>query len=144
MRIDLQIDSAQLLLRLQNGQRRLAYGVVNAINNTAKRIQDAERRRVEEEFTVRKKDFIRREAAIINPFASLRQARAFAEIAVGQKSRLLLSAFERGAERKFVDDEQSFRNPVRKGSRPNGHKAGRRFLPNTVITYMRWRHWMGQ
>jgi len=35
-----------------HGQRRLAYAVVNAINNTAKRIQQAERRRVEEEFTV--------------------------------------------------------------------------------------------
>ena len=34
MRIDLQIDSTELVLRLQNGQRRLAYAVVNAINNT--------------------------------------------------------------------------------------------------------------
>ena len=43
MRIDLKIDSAPLVLRLQNGQRRLAYAVVDAINNTAKRIQTAER-----------------------------------------------------------------------------------------------------
>ena len=100
MRIDLQIDSAPLVLRLRNGQRRLAYAVVNAINNTAKRIQEAERRRVEQEFTVRRHDFIRREAAIIKPFANVRQARAYAEISVGQKPRLLLSAFERGAERK--------------------------------------------
>jgi len=113
MNINLEIDSAQLVLRLQNGQRRLAYAVVNAINNTAKRIQDAERRRVEEEFTVRKKDFIRREAAIIKPFASVRQARAFAEIAVGQKPRLLLSAFERGAERKpFTPSARSVAEPV--------------------------------
>ncbi|MFH1689976.1 MAG: hypothetical protein ABIE42_07030 [Candidatus Eisenbacteria bacterium] len=83
MRIDLQIDSAQLILRLRNGQRRLAYAAVNAINNTAKRIQAAERRRVEEEFTDRKTEFIRREAAIIKPFASVRQGRAFAEISVG-------------------------------------------------------------
>jgi len=100
MKINLQIDSAQLLLRLRNGQRRLAYAAVNAVNNTAKRIQAAERRRVEEEFTVRKKEFIRREAAIIKPFASVKQGRAFAEISVGQKPRLLLSAFERGAMRK--------------------------------------------
>jgi len=113
MRIDLQIDSASLVLRLRNGQRRLAYAVVNAINNTAKRIQDAERRRVEEEFTVRKKDFIRREAAIIKPFASVRQARAFVEIAVGQKPRLLLSAFERGAERKpFTPAARRVAEPV--------------------------------
>jgi len=100
MRIDLKIDSAPLVLRLRNGQRRLAYAVVNAINNTAKRIQEAERRRVEDEFTVRKKDFIRREAAIIKPFANVRQGRPYAEISVGQKPRLLLSAFERGGERK--------------------------------------------
>lgn len=113
MTIDLKIDATALVLRLQNGQRRLAYAVVNAINNTAKRIQDAERRHVEEEFTVRKKDFIRREAAIIKPFASVRQGRPYAEIAVGQKPRLLLSAFERGAERKpFTPSAQSVAEPV--------------------------------
>jgi len=100
MRIDLQIDSAPLVLRLQNGQRRLAYAVVNAINNTAKRIQAVERRRVEEEFTIRKKEFILRQAAVIKPFANVKQGRPYAEIGVGQKPRLLLSAFERGAERK--------------------------------------------
>ena len=113
MKINFQIDSAQLVLRLQNGQRRLAYAVVNAINNTAKRIQETERRRVEEEFTVRKKEFIRRQAAIIKPFASVRQGRAHAEIAVGQKPRLLLSAFERGAERKpFTPSARSVAEPV--------------------------------
>jgi hypothetical protein len=113
MKIDLQIDSTQLVLRLQNGQRRLAYAVVNAVNNTAKRIQMAERRRIDEEFTVRKKDFIRREAAVIKPFASVRQARAYAEIAVGQKPRLLLSAFERGAERKpFTPSARRVAEPV--------------------------------
>ena len=78
MKINLRIDSTALVLRLQNGQRRLAYAVVNAINNTAKRIQEAERRRVEEEFTVRKAQFMRREAA--KPFASVRQGRAYAEM----------------------------------------------------------------
>jgi hypothetical protein len=76
MKIDLQIDSAQLVLRLRDGERCLAYAVVNAINNTAKRIQDVERQRVEAEFTIPKKDFIRREAAVIKPFANVRQARA--------------------------------------------------------------------
>ena len=113
MRIDLTIDSTELVLRLQNGQRRLAYAVVNAINNTAKRIQAVERRRVEQEFTVRKKEFIRREAAIIKPFASVKQGRAYAEISVGRKPRLLLSAFERGAERKpFTSAAKSVAEPV--------------------------------
>ncbi len=100
MRIDLQIDSASLVLRLQGGQRRLAYATVNAINNTAKRIQAAERRRIEDEFTIRKKQFILRQAAVIKPFANVKQGRPYAEIGVGDKPRLLLSAFERGAERK--------------------------------------------
>jgi len=113
MRIDLQIDSTTLVLRLRNGERRLAYAVVNAINSTAKRIQDAERRRVEEEFTVRKKEFIRREAAVIKPFANVRQGRPYSEISVGQKPRLLLSAFERGAEREpFTPGATKVAEPV--------------------------------
>jgi len=113
MRIDVRIDSTALVLRLQNGQRRLAYAAVNAINNTAKRIQEAERRRVEEEFTIRKREFIRRQAAVIKPFANVRQGRAYAEIAVGQKPRLLLSAYERGAERKpFTPSARSVAEPV--------------------------------
>jgi hypothetical protein len=113
VKVDLTIDSAQMILRLKDGERRLAYAVVNAINNTAKRIQDAERRRVEQVFTVRKKDFMRREAAVIKPFANVRQGRAYAEIAVGQKPRLLLSAFERGAERKpFTSAARSVAEPV--------------------------------
>jgi hypothetical protein len=42
MTINLTIDSTQLVPRLQNGQRQLAYAVVNAISNTAKHIQNAE------------------------------------------------------------------------------------------------------
>ena len=113
MRIDLQIDSAPLVLRLQNGQRRLAYAVVNAINKTAKRIQAVERRHIEQEFTVRKKEFISRQAAVIKPFASVKQGRPYAEIGVGQKPRLLLSAFERGAERKpFTANARRVAEPV--------------------------------
>lgn len=99
MNIRLQVDNSQLLLRLRNGQKRLAYAVVNAINATAKDIQQAEQGRVEDEFTVRQHEFIRRQAAIIKPFASVGQGRLYAEIAVGQKKRLLLSEFEQGGQR---------------------------------------------
>lgn len=99
MQINVVMDNTQLLLRLRNGQKRLAYAAVNAVNNTLKRIQKAEQRRVTQEFTVRKDEFIKRQAAIIKPFASVKQARAFGEIAVGEKPRLLLSQFERGAKR---------------------------------------------
>jgi len=99
-RIEAKFDSTQLLLRMRNGRKRLAYAAVNAINKTAKLVQKTARERVEEEFTVRKPEFIRRQAAIIKPFASVKDARPFATISVGQKPRLLLSLFERGAERK--------------------------------------------
>jgi hypothetical protein len=37
MRIDLQIDSTRLVRRLQNGQRRRVYSVVNAIARSQRR-----------------------------------------------------------------------------------------------------------
>jgi len=43
---------------------------------------------------------MRREAAIIKPFASVKQGRPYVEISVGKKPRVLLSLFERGATRK--------------------------------------------
>ncbi len=67
MRFDLQIDSASVVRRLQNGQRRLANAVVNAINNMATRIQAVERRRIEEELAVCKKKFNHRQAAVSKP-----------------------------------------------------------------------------
>jgi len=99
VKIDCNIDSTALILRLRKGERRLAYAAVNAINKTAKRIQAEERRQLAERFTLRKTEFMQRMAAVIKPFASVKQGRAFAEISVGQKPKLLLSAFERGGER---------------------------------------------
>lgn len=99
MTINVDVDPAFLLLRLRKGEKRMAFAVVNAINRTAKRIQVAERERVKEQFTVRNEKFILREAAKIKPFASVRQSRPFAEIAVGQKRRLFLSGFETGEKR---------------------------------------------
>lgn len=97
--INFRVDQAQLIERLHKGQRRLAYAVVNAVNNTSKRIQTQARERVQQRFEVRKKTLMYRQAAIIKPFANVRQRRAHADIAVGQKPRLLLSRFERGGER---------------------------------------------
>ena len=42
MNIDVRIDSAELVLALDKGQKRLAYATVNAINSTAKLIQARE------------------------------------------------------------------------------------------------------
>lgn len=133
MEIKLNIDSAQLVRRLKNGERRFAYAVVNAINNTAKRIQQAERERLERTFTIRKRDFMLRQAAVIKPFASVSQRRPYADVSVGQKPRLLLSIFERGGERKPATPSARFvAVPVRGGpARPDFRK------PVTPALYMR-------
>lgn len=95
-KINVEIDPRGLITRLRNGEKRLAYAAVNAINNTAKEIQRAARKRVEDVFTIRKPEFMKREAAKIKPFASVKQGRAYAEVSVGDKPGLLLGMFERG------------------------------------------------
>ena len=106
--INARFDTSLLTSRMRNRHKRLAYAAVNALNNTAKRIQRELRHRVEAEFELRKKEFVLREAAKIKPFASVKQARAFVEISIGQKPRLLLSQFERGAKREPVTPGATF------------------------------------
>jgi hypothetical protein len=113
MQIDLSIDSTQLILRLKNGERRLAYAAVNAVNNTAKRIQQAEFAEVKDSFEIRKPTFFfgtpgrpGGTAARIKPFASVKQARAYADIAIAPPEgrglvnrRTLLPYYESGGPR---------------------------------------------
>lgn len=108
MRIDVKIDNRELLRRLPKGYKRLAYASVNAINHTLKRIQKVMRDRVAEEFTIRRREFMMRQAAVIKPFASVKMTRAYGEIAVGQKPRLLLSTYERGGPREPVTPGAEF------------------------------------
>lgn len=96
MRIDVRMDALPLILTLRNGERRLAYAAVKAINATAKKIQEAQQARLRREFEVRKRQFMERQVAIIKPFANVKQGRAFAEVAVGDRKRLLLERFETG------------------------------------------------
>lgn len=113
MRVDVKVDPALLILRLQNGSRRFAYAVVNAINKTARRVQEAEAEHVRGAFTIRRPAFFfgtparpGGAAARIRPFASVGQSRPFAEIAVaGPKTtgavarETLLARFEEGGTR---------------------------------------------
>ncbi len=91
-----EVDDSRLVLRLRNGSKRLAFAVANGINNTAKAIQKIERDRLSGRFTLRggSTQFLQRQAAIIRPFASATRNRAFAEISVGQRRRLLLPKYE--------------------------------------------------
>lgn len=105
MRIDVNVDRAALLSRFENGHKRLAFGVVNALNKTAKLIQTAEIQETFGELTVRQPAFIRRRAAKIT-FASVRQGRPFADIFIDssrlQGSPLLLPGLQEGGPRSPV------------------------------------------
>lgn len=113
MRIAAEIEGAEVLLALRNGEKRLAYAVVNAVNATAKRVQQAEFAHVRSAFTIRKPAFFFGStgrpggvAARISTFASVKGNRAYAEVEVAQASsiksqrRLLLSVFESGGPKK--------------------------------------------
>ena len=109
MRIDVNVDAAQLLLRMRNGEKRMAYAVVNAINDTMKQAQAEIRdEKLYRSFTVRPKGeaLLRRRVAKLD-FARVggtgRAGRAFAEIYVDatglQGGKLLLPHFEAGGPR---------------------------------------------
>jgi hypothetical protein len=97
--LNVRIDTEPLLLRLDKGTKRLAYAAVGAINATARRIQDVERQHVETKLTVRKREFVQRQIAIIKPFASVKKGLLYADVSIGQKDRLLLSLLEPGGTR---------------------------------------------
>lgn len=100
-RIEAKIDASQLQALAQHGVKRLPYAAVGAINKTLLRGQGVVRGHVRQHFTLRKPDFVLREAAKID-FASVPKGRLFGEIYVGQKPRLLLSQFEEGGVKQAV------------------------------------------
>lgn len=99
MEITVDVRAAEVLQGLSLTQKQVPYAIVNALNETAKAVQAAERARVFSMFHVRKREFIGREVAILKPFASVGQGRFFAKLSVGQKPRLLLPGYEIGAPR---------------------------------------------
>lgn len=92
------IDSSALYARMADGQRRFAFDVEQGLRETALIFQKDVKAHVREVMTLRKPDFVLREAAKII-FPSVRQGRAWTEVYVGHKSRLLLSDFEAGGQR---------------------------------------------
>ncbi len=96
MKINVKIDTKALKARTQREARRLAFSTAQALNETAKEIQTAERIQVDRTFQIRKAGFMYRLIKITN-WASARQGRPYAEVAVDNtKKRVLLSTFEEG------------------------------------------------
>lgn len=99
LNVGLAVDTSRLERRIPSRERlarRIAYGVVNAINDTLRTAQRAVQLHVQDTMTIRK-PFVQRQAAIIKPFASVGQGRVYGEISVGQRKNLLLPGFETGA-----------------------------------------------
>lgn len=127
MKLTVDIKDASALLVLRGGGKRMAYAVVNALNGTIKAAQREEQANVARKFTVRKNEFVRRQAAVIKQeakgsgFASVGTNRYEARMQVGQKQRLLLSAFEEGGSRRSAMVATGF---VPKGRREAVPKVG--------------------
>lgn len=99
--LSVQSDALPLAAFLGDKDRR-RIALANAINNTAKAVQKAERENLHRKFHVRpeRKTWMERQAAIIKPFAKPSVGRYYAVISVGHKPRLLLEQFEKGGEHK--------------------------------------------
>lgn len=99
MRMDAKIDILKLVDKTAKAQKNLAFSVVQGINATALKIQEAQRENLAKNFTLRTGNttqFMQRQVAIIRPFASVGRGRIYAEVAVGQRSKLLLGGYEDG------------------------------------------------
>lgn len=151
----MKIDAAELLLRMRNGQKRLAYATVRAANRTAQKIQQAEFENVDEEFEIRNRRFFFGDAsrpggvAARISFASVPRGQHYAEVFVGRAStissqrRVVLPIFEAGGEKAPGKQvaipitgraaRPSFASPVVKaftfaGMALQAHRGGRRVL----------------
>lgn len=118
MLVHLNVDVSVLEERFDQPEKKIVYAVVNAINETARIAQRALQIMAEDSLTIRKPDFIRREIAILKPFASVSQGRLYAELAIGDKPRLLLPALDKGGSRTgFVGRNVAV--PIIGGARPS-------------------------
>lgn len=131
MQLTIDVDQKQLLLRMRKGEKRLAYAVVNAVNATSKRVQQAEFQHMRLRFQIRKDRFFFGSsgrpggvAARIKPFASVKQGRPFSEVFIaqapssGSQRRLLLPFFEEGGEKKPSKGADRVAIPISGRARP--------------------------
>jgi len=104
----MEVRSAGVLQGLRKGETKARFAIANALNGTIRSVQRAEKAEVLAHFTVRKSEFLLRQAAVIkgagggSGFASAAGGRFEARAAVGQRPRLLLAQFERGGARRPV------------------------------------------
>lgn len=104
MQINAAVDTGNLQKRLDLTAKNLLYGVVQAINDTAKEIQKRQRAELDKEFVLRKREFMLRTVKIFE-FASVRRTaglavadgKLYAVVGIdGRKGKLLMPMFETG------------------------------------------------
>lgn len=105
MQINLKFDQSKLKARTLREAKRLAFNTAQALNETIKEIQTAERINLERKFTLRRSTFMHRLIKVF-AFASAKKGRAFAEIGIDNKKRVLLSQFEKGGVKEPVKGER--------------------------------------
>ena len=127
LKLEVDVNPALLLRKLEGGDKRLAFAVAEAIRSTALDVQNAEREHAREVFTLRGgrgSDFVLRQVAVITQFPKPTQGIAYAELAVGSKPRLLLPQFETGGQRLPFKGRQSVAVPAIGGpARPSFGQA---------------------
>lgn len=110
MQVNARVEVTDAVLKLRNGEKRLAYGVALGILETMKTIQAAEFEHVAEVFTIRKPAFFfgtpgrpGGAAARMTVRPSVRLGRPYGELEVdtkrGKGGRVLLPLFEKGGPR---------------------------------------------
>jgi len=99
MEVRVTLEAGAALEYMRKGQQSVRFAAANALNETAKRIQKAERAHVQTVFRLRPRGgaFVLRQSAVIpKPWASARGGALAVTVKVGTAPRLLLSKFETG------------------------------------------------
>lgn len=124
MKFEVDVKDASALLILRNGGRKMAFAVVKALNDTIKEVQRVQRVNVKDKFTIRNSQFIERQIGVIKAadggrgFANVARGQYSAHIQIGQKQRLLLSSYERGADRMAAMIESGYQPKGRRAAQP--------------------------
>ena len=104
LNLSMKLDASVLEAKTKKQIKNLAFSTIQAINDTAKQVQEAVRKNMEKRFNIRReqtKKFLFQRIKI-SQFASVGQNRPYAEISIDIKNKknLLLPLYETGGERK--------------------------------------------
>jgi len=128
LELTVDIDATRPLGLLHNGGKRIAFALANALNETAKHVQQKEHAQVRREFTVRQHTYFFGTSARpggaagrITEFASAKAGRFRAQVQVHGGSqasarRLLLPMFETGGDRSPRPGAKSIAVPITGGA----------------------------